>query len=143
MNGALTGNPEVTFRDFGQPLDQTITGKAGVADRTRATVVAWSCRTPSRSGPAVRVSARAVTQPDPALPPGGERRAAACELLVTRYHWLVRSCVRLYLNSPEPAEDLMQVGYVGLLKAIGNFAPAICGSLAAYARGGRSTSGGL
>jgi RNA polymerase sigma-B factor len=28
----------------------------------------------------------------------------------------------------------MQVGYVGLLKAIGNFDPAICGSLAAYAR---------
>src|SRR6202035_2676132 len=27
-----------------------------------------------------------------ALPPGGERRAAACGLLVTRYHWLVRSC---------------------------------------------------
>jgi RNA polymerase sigma-B factor len=28
----------------------------------------------------------------------------------------------------------MQVGYVGLLKAIGNFDPAVCGSLAAYAR---------
>ena len=28
----------------------------------------------------------------------------------------------------------MQVGYVGLLKAIGNFDPAICASLAAYAR---------
>jgi RNA polymerase sigma-B factor len=68
------------------------------------------------------------------LPPSGERRAAACELLVTRYHWLVRSCVRRYLNSPEPAEDLMQVGYVGLLKAISNFDPAVCGSLAAYAR---------
>jgi RNA polymerase sigma-B factor len=68
------------------------------------------------------------------LPPGSERRAAACGLLVTRYRWLVRSCVRRYLNSPEPAEDLMQVGYVGLLKAIGNFDPAICGSLAAYAR---------
>ncbi len=53
---------------------------------------------------------------------------------MTRYHWLVRSCVRRYLHSPEPAEDLMQVGYVGLLKAIGNFNPAICGSLAAYAR---------
>ena len=63
-----------------------------------------------------------------------ERRAAACGLLVTRYRWLVRSCVRRYLHSPEPAEDLMQVGYVGLLKAIGNFDPAICGSLAAYAR---------
>jgi RNA polymerase sigma-B factor len=53
---------------------------------------------------------------------------------VTRYRWLVRSCVRPYLHSPEPAEDLMQVGYVGLLKAIGNFDQAICGSLAAYAR---------
>ena len=63
-----------------------------------------------------------------------ERRAAACELLVSRYRWLVRSCVRRYLYSPEPAEDLMQVGYIGLLKAIGNFDPAICGSLAAYAR---------
>ena len=68
------------------------------------------------------------------LPRGSERRAAACELLVARYRWLVRTCVRQYLHSPEPAEDLMQVGYVGLLKAIGNFDPAICGSLAAYAR---------
>jgi len=53
---------------------------------------------------------------------------------VTRYRWLVRSCVRRYLRSPESAEDLMQVGYVGLLKAIVNFDPAVCGSLAAYAR---------
>jgi RNA polymerase sigma-B factor len=68
------------------------------------------------------------------LPPGSERRAAAYGLLVTRYRWLVRSCVRPYLRSPEPAEDLMQVGYVGLLKAIGNFDPALCASLAAYAR---------
>jgi len=68
------------------------------------------------------------------LPRGSERRAAACELLVSRYRWLVRSCVRRYRHSPEPAEDLMQVGYVGLLKAIGNFDPAICASLAAYAR---------
>jgi RNA polymerase sigma-B factor len=68
------------------------------------------------------------------LPPGSERRAAACELLVSRHHGLVRSCVRRYLRSPEPTEDLMQVGYVGLLKAIGNFNPALCVSLAAYAR---------
>jgi RNA polymerase sigma-B factor len=68
------------------------------------------------------------------LPRGSGRRAAACGLLVIRYRWLVRSCVRRYLRSPEPAEDLMQVGYVGLLKAIGNFDPAVCGSLAAYAR---------
>ena len=68
------------------------------------------------------------------LPPGSERRAAACELLVSSYRGLVRSCVRRYLRSPEAAEDLMQVGYVGLLKAIGNFDPALCASLAAYAR---------
>ena len=68
------------------------------------------------------------------LPRASERRAAACGVLVTRYRWLVRSCVRRYLHSPESAEDLMQVGYVGLLKAIGNFDPAVCDSLAAYAR---------
>jgi RNA polymerase sigma-B factor len=60
-------------------------------------------------------------------------RAAACELLVTRYRHLVYSCVRRYLSSPEPAEDLMQSGYVGLLSAINNFDPAYGGTLAAYA----------
>jgi RNA polymerase sigma-B factor len=42
--------------------------------------------------------------------------------------------VRPYLRSPEPAEDLMQVGYIGLLKAISNFDPAAGCSLATYAR---------
>jgi len=55
-----------------------------------------------------------------ALPRNSELRAAACEILVDRYHKLVRSCVRQYRGSPEPTEDLMQVGYVGLLKAINN-----------------------
>jgi RNA polymerase sigma-B factor len=67
-------------------------------------------------------------------PQASERRAAACELLVTRHQGLVRSCVRPYLRSPEPAEDLMQVAYVGLLKAISNFDPAAGCSLATYAR---------
>jgi RNA polymerase sigma-B factor len=67
-------------------------------------------------------------------PQASERRAAACELLVTRHQGLVRSCVRPYLRSPEPAEDLMQVGYIGLLKAISNFDPAAGCSLATYAR---------
>jgi RNA polymerase sigma-B factor len=62
------------------------------------------------------------------------RRAAACELLVGRHRHLVRSCVQRYKRSPEPAEDLMQVGYVGLLKAINNFDPDVGGSLAAYAQ---------
>jgi RNA polymerase sigma-B factor len=67
-------------------------------------------------------------------PRASQRREAACELLVTRHQGLVRSCVRPYLRSPEPAEDLMQVGYVGLLKAISNFDPATGASLATYAR---------
>jgi RNA polymerase sigma-70 factor (sigma-B/F/G subfamily) len=68
------------------------------------------------------------------LPLASARRAAACEVLVVRYRPLVRSCVWPYRHSPEPADDLMQVGYIGLLKAISNFDPAICGNLAAYAR---------
>jgi len=68
-----------------------------------------------------------------ALPRGSEERAAVCELLVKRHEKLVRSCVRQYRGSPEPTEDLMQVGYVGLLKAINNYDPAIGNSLTAYA----------
>ena len=68
------------------------------------------------------------------LPQASERRVAACELLVTRHQGLVWFCVRPYLSSPEPTEDLMQVGYVGLLKAISKFDPAAGDSLARYAR---------
>jgi len=69
-----------------------------------------------------------------ALPRDSELRAAACEILVDRYGKLVRSCVRQYRGSPEPAEDLMQVGYVGLLKAINNYDPEVGTSLSAYAQ---------
>jgi RNA polymerase sigma-B factor len=68
------------------------------------------------------------------LPRSSERRAAACEVLVGRYRNLVRSCVRRYRHSPEPVQDLMQVGYVGLLKAINNFDPFLGRSLVAYAQ---------
>jgi RNA polymerase sigma-B factor len=67
-------------------------------------------------------------------PDGDETRELACEALVGRYDSLVRSCVHRYRDTPELVEDLMQVGYVGLLKAINNFDPAIGGSLAAYAQ---------
>ena len=67
-------------------------------------------------------------------PAESTQRAAACEVLVLRYKSLVRSCVRRYRDSPEPVEELMQVGYVGLLKAINNFDPAYGGNLAAYAQ---------
>jgi RNA polymerase sigma-B factor len=60
--------------------------------------------------------------------------AAARELLVARHRALVFSCVRRYRGSPEPAEDLMQVGYIGLMKAISRFDPAAGSNLAAYAQ---------
>ena len=65
--------------------------------------------------------------------PGSPERAAACEILIERHAKLVRSCVRAYRGSPEPVEDLMQVGYVGLMKAINNYDPEIGHSLTAYA----------
>ena len=68
------------------------------------------------------------------LPNDDPRRQAACEMLVERYQSIVRSCVHRYRDSPEPVEDLMQVGYVGLLKAINNFDPAVGESLGAYAQ---------
>jgi RNA polymerase sigma-B factor len=68
------------------------------------------------------------------LPRDSAEREAICEILVSRYAGLVQSCVRPYLRSPEPAEDLLQVGYVGLLKAINGFDPAYGDSLNAYAQ---------
>jgi RNA polymerase sigma-B factor len=68
------------------------------------------------------------------LPVGSARRAAAYEALVRRYEFVVRACVRRYRDSPEPEEDLMQVGYLGLLKAISNFDPTLGPGLLAYAQ---------
>ena len=68
------------------------------------------------------------------LPPSSGRRAAARDLLVSRYRALVLSCARRYSGTPEPAEDLIQVGYVGLVKAINNFDPAFGFGLSSYAR---------
>src|SRR5579862_4108562 len=68
-----------------------------------------------------------------ALPRDSHERAIACEILVQRHEKLVRGCVRQYRGSPEPVEDLMQVGYVGLLKAINNYDPELGHSLSAYA----------
>jgi RNA polymerase sigma-B factor len=67
------------------------------------------------------------------LPRASARRSAACELLVARYRPLVGSCVLRYRPGPDNADDLMQAGYVGLMKAINNFDPALGYSLAAYA----------
>jgi RNA polymerase sigma-B factor len=63
-----------------------------------------------------------------------QRRAAACALLVARHRQLVSSCVWRYRGSHEPAEDLMQVGHIGLMKAISRFDPKVGSNLAAYAQ---------
>ena len=63
----------------------------------------------------------------------GQTAARACEVLVVRYESLVRSCARRYQGSPESADELMQVGYVGLMKAINRFDPEMGTSLAPYA----------
>jgi RNA polymerase sigma-B factor len=68
-----------------------------------------------------------------ALPTASSRRSSACDVLVQRYRGLVRACVNRYRRSPEPTEDLMQVGYLGLVKAINNFDPSFGRNLAAYA----------
>jgi RNA polymerase sigma-B factor len=68
------------------------------------------------------------------LPYGSPRRAAAYEELVRRYEFVVKACVRRYRDSPESVEDLMQVGYLGLLKAISKFDPALGPNLTAYAQ---------
>jgi RNA polymerase sigma-B factor len=68
------------------------------------------------------------------LPAGSDSRDAVCEELVARYRPMVRSCAQRYWQSPESQEELMQVGYVGLLKAINNFDPAVGSNLAAYAQ---------
>jgi RNA polymerase sigma-B factor len=61
-------------------------------------------------------------------------RDAACEVLVARYQSLVRSCAYQYHLPPQFTEELMQVGYVGLLKAINNFDPALSDVMTGYAR---------
>src|SRR5580700_1215676 len=68
------------------------------------------------------------------LPRQSFERDTACQQLVTRYQSLVRHCAMRYRQSPESQEELMQVGYVGLLKAINNFDPAVGRNLAAYAQ---------
>ena len=65
---------------------------------------------------------------------GNPDREAAYEELVSRYAPVVRSCARHYLHSPEPQEELIQAGYIGLLTAITNFDSSLGTSLLAYAR---------
>lgn len=67
------------------------------------------------------------------LPRDSLQRDTALEILVSRYQSLVRSCVQRYRYSADSEEELMQVGYVGLVKAINNFDGELGHALAAYA----------
>jgi RNA polymerase sigma-B factor len=89
---------------------------------------------PTAASPAGELSDNELVRLVQSLPRGTGEHDAACEKLVARYQSLVRSCAQRYRQSPEPQEELMQVGYVGLLKAINNFDPAVGSNLAAYAQ---------
>jgi len=62
------------------------------------------------------------------------RRDSALEMLVSRYQAMVRALARQYQLPAQHYEDLTQAGYVGLMKAINNFDPAIRPDLRPYAR---------
>jgi len=68
------------------------------------------------------------------LPAGSTPRERAFETLIVRYRPMVRSCARRYQTPPELADELMQAGYLGLMKAISNFDPDVGVSLPAYAQ---------
>jgi RNA polymerase sigma-70 factor (sigma-B/F/G subfamily) len=68
------------------------------------------------------------------LPHGDPGRDRACECLMERYGHIVRATVRHYRTPPDLTEDLIQVGYLGLMKAINNFDPSVGDSLGAYAQ---------
>ena len=91
-------------------------------------------RARAAGAPQNRAGDEALIELVQSLPAGSCERAAAYEELVRRYEFVVKSCVRRYRDSPEPEEDLMQVGYLGLLKAISNFDPALGPGLGAYAQ---------
>src|ERR1700761_5422121 len=62
-----------------------------------------------------------------------ERRESALEMLVYRYQALVRTVAHRYQLPAQHYEDLTQAGYVGLMKAINSFDPAIRPELKPYA----------
>jgi RNA polymerase sigma-B factor len=63
-----------------------------------------------------------------------ERHDSALEMLVHRYQAMVRTLAHQYQLPAQHYEDLTQAGYVGLMKAINSFDPAIRPDLKPYAR---------
>jgi RNA polymerase sigma-B factor len=92
-----------------------------------APLYAWS---PAATEPSDETLTRLVQS----TPISSSEHEAACEELVVRYQPLVRSAAQRYRRSPEPQEELMQAGYLGLLRAINNFDADVGSNLAAYAQ---------
>jgi RNA polymerase sigma-B factor len=81
---------------------------------------------------------RAARPPEESLMPlfvrwQSHRDARAREVLVESYMPLARSLARRYLNTQEPIDDLIQVAYLGLIKAIDRFDATRGNRFAAYA----------
>jgi RNA polymerase sigma-B factor len=62
------------------------------------------------------------------------RHDQVCEILVGRYQAMVRALAHQYQLPAQHYEDLVQAGYVGLMKAINSFDPSIRPDLKPYAR---------
>src|SRR3954469_17282867 len=53
--------------------------------------------------------------------------------LIEEHRWVAIHCARRFNNRGEPVDDLIQVGQLGLLKAVERFDPAVGVSFASYA----------
>lgn len=53
--------------------------------------------------------------------------------LIEEHRWVAVHCARRFANRGEPLDDLIQVGQVGLLKAVSRFDPDVGVSFASYA----------
>lgn len=62
-----------------------------------------------------------------------ERRARLRELIVEMHLPMARDIARRYLHRGEPMEDLLQAAYVGLMKAINGYDPALGHGFRGYA----------
>ncbi|GGO01875.1 hypothetical protein GCM10010116_03510 [Microbispora rosea subsp. aerata] len=62
-----------------------------------------------------------------------ERRERLREKIVEMHRPMARDIARRYLNRGEPMEDLLQAAYVGLMKAVNGFDPALGHSFRGYA----------
>jgi len=74
--------------------------------------------------------ARLAEQPAPSA----QEAERITEEVVRRHRWLVRLVARRYGGRGELGEELVQVGYIGLMNAIRRFDPAYGGDFLAYAR---------